>query len=68
MRLQRGLHSVTFTCGRDPKLPDNGKNPTGSGAPSDEVGSLTVGPDPRVTYWNTDLRAVEDFLFRSCNR
>ncbi|WP_405943090.1 DUF4232 domain-containing protein [Streptomyces sp. NBC_00207] len=35
---------------------------------SDEVGSLTVGPDPRVTYWNTDLGAVEDFLFRSGNR
>ncbi|MFE7094362.1 DUF4232 domain-containing protein [Streptomyces erythrochromogenes] len=34
---------------------------------SDEVGSLTVGPDPRVTYWNTDLSAVEDFLFRSGN-
>ncbi|MGW0390501.1 DUF4232 domain-containing protein [Streptomyces sp. NPDC003042] len=34
---------------------------------SDEVGSLTVGPNPRVTYWNTDLRAVEDFLFRSGN-
>ncbi|MEU9165336.1 DUF4232 domain-containing protein [Streptomyces sp. NPDC048424] len=34
---------------------------------SDEVGSLTVGPTPRVTYWNTDLRAVEDFLFRSGN-
>ncbi|MFE6910020.1 DUF4232 domain-containing protein [Streptomyces erythrochromogenes] len=32
---------------------------------SDEVGSLTVGSDPRVTYWNTDLRAVEDLLFRS---
>ncbi|MFG2873680.1 DUF4232 domain-containing protein [Streptomyces sp. NPDC048337] len=34
---------------------------------SAEVGSLTVGPTPRVTYWNTDLRAVEDFLFRSGN-
>ncbi|MFI1279195.1 DUF4232 domain-containing protein [Streptomyces sp. NPDC020858] len=34
---------------------------------SDEVESLTVGPTPRVTYWNTDLRAVEDFLFRSGN-
>ncbi|MFD9516132.1 hypothetical protein [Streptomyces sp. NPDC059979] len=34
---------------------------------SDEVESLTVGPTPRVTYWNTDLRAVEDFLFRSEN-
>ncbi|MFB7180395.1 DUF4232 domain-containing protein [Streptomyces sp. NPDC056257] len=32
---------------------------------SDEVGSLSVGPSPWVTYWNTDLRAVEDFLFRS---
>ncbi|WP_030723540.1 DUF4232 domain-containing protein [Streptomyces sp. NRRL F-2580] len=32
---------------------------------SDEVGSLSVGPNPWVTYWNTDLRAVEDFLFRS---
>ncbi|MFE5491148.1 DUF4232 domain-containing protein [Streptomyces virginiae] len=34
---------------------------------SEEVATLTVGPDPRVTYWNTDLRAVEDFLFRSGN-
>ncbi|MFF4429398.1 DUF4232 domain-containing protein [Streptomyces sp. NPDC001513] len=34
---------------------------------SEEVGSLTVGPTPRVTYWNTDLGAVEDFLFRSGN-
>ncbi|MFC9293000.1 DUF4232 domain-containing protein [Streptomyces sp. NPDC057011] len=32
---------------------------------SDEVGSLTVGPAPRVTYWNTDLHAIEDLLFRS---
>ncbi|MFE9933853.1 DUF4232 domain-containing protein [Streptomyces sp. NPDC005533] len=32
---------------------------------SAEVGSLTIGPKPWVTYWNTDLRAIEDFLFRS---
>ncbi|MFD7257750.1 DUF4232 domain-containing protein [Streptomyces sp. NPDC059874] len=34
---------------------------------ADEIGSLTVGPTPKVTYWNTDLGAVEDFLFRSGN-
>ncbi|MCX5378714.1 DUF4232 domain-containing protein [Streptomyces sp. NBC_00091] len=32
---------------------------------SGEVDSLNVGPNPRVSYWNTDLRAIEDLMFRS---
>ncbi|MBT2407539.1 DUF4232 domain-containing protein [Streptomyces sp. ISL-87] len=34
---------------------------------SDEIDFLNVGSNPRVTYWNRDLRAVENFLFRSGN-
>ncbi|MCX5197382.1 DUF4232 domain-containing protein [Streptomyces sp. NBC_00249] len=34
------------------------------GLPAD-IGSLTVGPEPRVTYWNLDLRTVENHMFRS---
>ncbi len=30
---------------------------------SKEIGSLNVGTNPRTTYWNLDLRAVEDSLF-----
>ncbi|MDX3537938.1 DUF4232 domain-containing protein [Streptomyces sp. MB09-01] len=60
---------TSFSLGYQDRAPDSNRDV----APldirlSDEVGSLTVGPDPRVTYWNTDLRAVEDFLFRSGNR
>ncbi|WP_405834634.1 DUF4232 domain-containing protein [Streptomyces sp. NBC_00105] len=60
---------TSFSLGYQDRAPDSNRDV----APldirlSDEVGSLTVGPDPRVTYWNTDLGAVEDFLFRSGNR
>lgn len=34
---------------------------------SKEIGFLNVGTNARVTYWNRDLRAVEDLLFRSGN-
>ncbi|MEU5986080.1 DUF4232 domain-containing protein [Streptomyces sp. NPDC047434] len=34
-------------------------------AVSGEVDFLNVGPNPLVTYWNTDRGAIEDFLFRS---
>lgn len=34
-------------------------------SPSDEMGALNVGTNPRVTYWNRDLGAIEDLLFRS---
>ncbi|MFG2774057.1 DUF4232 domain-containing protein [Streptomyces sp. NPDC048350] len=34
-------------------------------APPDEIGFLNVGTNPRVTYWNRDLGAIETFLFRS---
>ncbi|MFG2642391.1 DUF4232 domain-containing protein [Streptomyces sp. NPDC048370] len=30
-----------------------------------ELGALNVGPNAKTTYWNRDLRAVEDILFRS---
>ncbi len=32
---------------------------------SKEIGSLNVGTNARVTYWNRDLGAIEDLLFRS---
>ncbi|MER6257104.1 DUF4232 domain-containing protein [Streptomyces sp. NPDC001584] len=35
---------------------------------SKEIGSLSVAADARVTYWNRDLGAVEDLLFRSGTR
>ncbi|WP_106983128.1 DUF4232 domain-containing protein [Streptomyces sp. NRRL S-237] len=35
---------------------------------SKEIGSLNVGTDARVTYWNRDLGAIEDLLFRSGTR
>ncbi|CAM5389675.1 hypothetical protein [Streptomyces avidinii] len=35
---------------------------------SKEIGSLNVGTNARVTYWNRDVRAIEDFLFRSGTR
>ncbi|MFI8342579.1 DUF4232 domain-containing protein [Streptomyces sp. NPDC085639] len=35
---------------------------------SKEIGSLNVGTNARVTYWNRDLGAIEDFLFRSGTR
>ncbi|MFD5529318.1 DUF4232 domain-containing protein [Streptomyces virginiae] len=59
---------TSFSLGYQDRVPDSNRE----AAPldirvSEEVGTLTVGPDPRVTYWNTDLRAVEDFLFRSGN-
>ncbi|MEU4356799.1 hypothetical protein [Streptomyces virginiae] len=57
---------TSFSLGYQDRAPDSNRE----AAPldirlSDEVGTLTVGPNPRVTYWNTDLRVVEDFLFRS---
>lgn len=54
-----GYQDRAFNSNRDVASLDIGLSP--------EVGSLTVGPTPRVTYWNTDLRAVEDYLFRSGN-
>ncbi|MEU6900497.1 hypothetical protein [Streptomyces virginiae] len=59
---------TSFSLGYQDRAPDSNRE----AAPldirlSEEVGTLTVGPNPRVTYWNTDLRAVEDFLFRSGN-
>ncbi|MFD3942898.1 DUF4232 domain-containing protein [Streptomyces sp. NPDC058579] len=30
-----------------------------------DLGHLNVGPNPKTTFWNRDLRAVEDILFRS---
>ncbi|WP_158820902.1 MULTISPECIES: DUF4232 domain-containing protein [unclassified Streptomyces] len=35
---------------------------------SKEIGSLNVGSNARVTYWNRDLGAIEDLLFRSGTR
>ncbi|MFF4449864.1 DUF4232 domain-containing protein [Streptomyces sp. NPDC001502] len=35
---------------------------------SKEIGSLNVAADARVTYWNRDLGAIEDLLFRSGTR
>ncbi|MGW3327610.1 hypothetical protein [Streptomyces virginiae] len=32
---------------------------------SEEIGSLDVGTNARVTYWNRDLGAIEDLLCRS---
>ncbi|MFE9463331.1 DUF4232 domain-containing protein [Streptomyces virginiae] len=57
---------TSFSLGYQDRAPDSNREV----APLDirlsaEVGTLTVGPNPRVTYWNTDLRVVEDFLFRS---
>lgn len=32
-----------------------------------EITSLTVGSSARITFWNRDLKTVEDFMFRSGN-
>lgn len=54
-----GYQDRAFDSNRDVGMLDHA-------VPKDVV-SLTVGSNPRVTYWNRDLKTVEDLLFRSGN-
>ncbi|QES48766.1 hypothetical protein DEJ50_13990 [Streptomyces venezuelae] len=56
----------SFSLGYQDRAPNSNRDVASLDiALSKEIGSLNHGPNPRVTYWNLDRRAIEDILFRS---
>ncbi|WKD34319.1 DUF4232 domain-containing protein [Streptomyces xanthophaeus] len=62
------LYRYPYIGYQDRALQSNKESAMLDVALSKEIGSLNVAADARVTYWNRDLGAVEDLLFRSGTR
>ncbi|MFD0142617.1 MULTISPECIES: DUF4232 domain-containing protein [unclassified Streptomyces] len=63
---EKTVAAEALSIGYQDRAPDsNGDVAMLDISPSDEMGALNVGTNPRVTYWNRDLGAIEDLLFRS---